>query len=382
MAKLAIVWVVLGTAASASADGPQPTRFERTGLEMAVPVRLLFYAPDEATANRAAETAFSRFRQLNAIMSDYDAQSELRKLGDLSGDGQFHPVGEDLWRVLAASREFSRQSDGAFDVTVGPVVRLWRRARRQHELPKPVQLAAARRAVGWELIELDEKRRAVRLAAPGMRLDLGGIAKGYAVDEALKAMAAVGVDRALIDAGGDIGLGAAPPDKPGWRIGVIRLEANGPPQHYVVLAHRAIATSGDTWQSVEINGKRYSHLVDPRTGVGLTDHSNVTVIASDATTADALASAVSVLGPEKGLALVDRTPGAAALVLRAPRGKLETYESKRWKVMVARRNEGNGQNERDEGGNRDSPRCVESLTPDPSPESGRGEEGHDSPKED
>jgi len=227
MAKSAIVWLMLAGTAAAGAEGPTLRRFERTRVEMAAPVRLLFYANDEATANRAAEAAFSRIRQLNAILSDYDPQSELRQLCATAGDGTYHPLGDDLWRVLVRAQEISRASQGAFDVTVGPVVRLWRRARRQHKLPKPEQLEDARRRVGWTLVELDPKRQAVRLVQPGMRLDLGGIAKGYAADAALAVLAQHGITRALVDAGGDISLGSAPPSEPGWRIGVARLEATG-----------------------------------------------------------------------------------------------------------------------------------------------------------
>jgi len=334
MAKSAIVWLMLAGTAAAGAEGPTLRRFERTRVEMAAPVRLLFYANDEATANRAAEAAFSRIRQLNAILSDYDPQSELRQLCATAGDGTYHPLGDDLWRVLVRAQEISRASQGAFDVTVGPVVRLWRRARRQHKLPKPEQLEDARRRVGWTLVELDPKRQAVRLVQPGMRLDLGGIAKGYAADAALAVLAQHGITRALVDAGGDISLGSAPPSEPGWRIGVARLEADGPPGQYVLLAHAAVATSGDTRQYVQIDGRRYSHIVDPRTGIGLGDHSSVTVIAPDGMTADALASAVSVLGPEKGLALIDGTPGAAALIVRAPEGQPESFTSRRWDALA------------------------------------------------
>ena len=167
-----------------------------------------------------------------------------------------------------------------------------------------------------------------------MMLDLGGIAKGYAVDAAMAVLAKHGIDRALVAVAGDIALGSPPPGKDGWRVGIAPLTDNGPPTEYISLAHKAISTSGDTWQYVEIGGRRYSHLVDPKTGVGLTDHSSVTVIAPDATTADALASTVSVLGPTAGLALIDATPGAAAMVVRQPEGKLETHQSRRWNEIA------------------------------------------------
>ena len=153
-----------------------------------------------------------------------------------------------------------------------------------------------------------------------MMLDLGGIGKGYAVDAAMAVLAKHGIDRALVAVAGEIGLGAPPPGKNGWRVGIAGLADNGPPTQYLSLVHTAISTSGDTRQFVEIGGRRYSHIVDPKTGVGLTDHSIVTVIAPDNMTADALASAVSVLGPKAGLELIDATPGTAAWCRDSRRG--------------------------------------------------------------
>jgi thiamine biosynthesis lipoprotein len=308
-----------------------PSRFEFSQIEMAVPVRIVLYAADEATADRAAEAAFARIRQLNGILSDYDPESELRRLCRESRAGNAVPVSKDLWQVLNHAQVLSERSGGAFDVTVGPLVRLWRRARRQHRMPSADRLEAARQRVGYRLLRLDPQRRAVELLKADMRLDLGGIAKGYAIDEALAVLREHGITRALVDAGGDIGLGDPPPDRPGWLIGVVSLEPGTPPSRFLWLSRTAIATSGDTQQFVEIDGVRYSHLVDPRTGLGLTDHGTVTVIAPDCTAADALASAASVLGPERGLKLVDQTPGAAAFIMRSPEGKVETFESCRWK---------------------------------------------------
>lgn len=328
---LACLLFVAGLAVAA--DPPQLRRFEFTRIEMAVPVKIVLYAPDEATATRAAGAALDRIRQLNGILSDYDPASELRRLCDTAGSGRAVPVGDDLWRVLLAAQTMSERSDGAFDVTVGPVVRLWRRARRRQEMPPEERLREARRLVGYRMVKLDPKSHTVELARAGMMLDLGGIAKGYATEEALAVLARHGVSRALIEAGGDIRLGDPPPDRPGWRIAVAPLDVKAKPSRYLSLSRRAVATSGDAWQFVEIGGRRWSHIVDPKTGLGLTDHSRVTVVAPDGATADALASAVSVLGPEKGLKLVESTPGAAALIVRAPQGEVETYESARWKDL-------------------------------------------------
>lgn len=340
-ASFIATWLIAAVSAGA-ADPPALERFEFSGVEMAVPVKIVLYASDKAIAQAAAEAAFGRMHELNGILSDYDPASELRRLCDTSGIGKATAVGDELWRVLNHAQAVSERSEGAFDVTVGPVVRLWRRARRREQLPPPERLESARKLVGYQLVRLHPEAQAVELLKSGMRLDLGGIAKGYAIDEALDTLRKNGVPRALVDAGGDIRLGAPPPDRPGWLIGVAALEADAPPSRYLWLADRAIATSGDTWQHVEIEGKRYSHLVDPRTGIGLTDHSSLTVVAPDGITADALASAVSVLGPEKGLKLVEDTPNTATFIVRAPGGRVEVCESSRWKDLPVARPEPRG----------------------------------------
>jgi thiamine biosynthesis lipoprotein len=333
-------------------------RFEFTGVAMrVVPVKIVLYASDEATAECAAQAAFARLDELNAVLSDYDPASELRRLCDTSGEGVRVPVSGELWHVLTHAQALAKRTDGAFDVTVGPVVRLWRRARRRERMPSPERLEAARQVVGYRLIRLHPERQEVELLKPDMRLDLGGIAKGYAVDEALATVRKHGIDVALVDAGGDIRLGTPPPGRPGWLIGVAGLDPDGPPSRFLWLADRAIATSGDTRQYVVIDGTRYSHLVDPRTGLGLTDHSVVTVIARDGITADGLASAVSVLGPERGLKLTEETPHTAAFILRASgdeAGTAETYESSYWKEFPVARPKPNGRNARQPAGESNS----------------------------
>ena len=199
---------------------------------------------------------------------------------------------------------------GAFDPTVGPFVRLWRRARRSHELPDAERVAAAARSVGAEHVEL--KGRRARLLVEGMRLDLGAIAKGYALDEALLVLRELGIDRALLDGGGDVLVGAPPPHASGWKIAVRPLGPDGPVWP-MELDHQAVATSGDTSQFVVIGGERYSHLIDPRTGEALRGSRAATVIAPDGVTADALASAGCVMG-EAGVEMVSLLPRTEACV--------------------------------------------------------------------
>lgn len=333
MERIAFVWLISAGFMTAPADNSDLKRFEFVRPEMAVPVKLVLYCMDADTANRAADAAYERAKELNRILSDYDPQSELSRLSSTSGEGRAVPVSEDLWKVLSRSQEISERSGGAFDVTVGPAIRLWRRARRQDEFPSAQRLEEARQRVGYDLVRLDSQRRAVELTRAGMRLDLGGIAKGYVIDEMLAVLHGQGLDRALVDAGGDVGLGSPPPGKTGWRIAVGSLDPKEKPTVFLSLSNCGVATSGDAWQFVELDGRRYSHIIDPRTGIGLTDHSSVTVVAPDAMTADALASAVSVLGPCEGTRLANAMPAVAALVVRAPDGKVETYASCRWKEL-------------------------------------------------
>jgi FAD:protein FMN transferase len=325
--------VVGGAMAFGTAPQCQPAanslqRFEFTEPEMGVPFRIVLYTAAAEDAQAAARAAFNRIAQLNEIMSDYETDSELNELSRTSGLGKAVRVSDDLWRVLEKAQQLAQRSGGAFDVTVGPAVALWRRARRNQRLPEPERLVEAQKAVGYEHVRMNPADHTVELLVPGMKLDLGGIAKGYALDEALKVLTARGVTRALVTGGGDMAMSEAPPGQQGWRIEIAPLDVpNAPPKRFVRLAEYALATSGDVFQRLEIDGRRYSHIVDPRTGVGLTDHSLVTVIARDCTTADALATAVSVLGPDKGFKLVEQIPGAVVHCVRKPADEIQTVES-------------------------------------------------------
>ena len=312
----------------------QLQRFEFQQYHMGALFNITLYAPDRATANNAADAAYSRVKQLNGIMSDYHPESELNRLCRSSGPGKPVKVSRELLFVLSRSLALSRRSGGAFDVTIGPAVRLWRRARRQRQLPDADRLATARKLVGYRNLALDCRAGTVELLAEGMRLDLGGIAKGYAGDEALSVLCRNGITRALIDAGGDVVAGDPPPGKKGWTVAIASIEnPDGPPDRCLLVKNAAVATSGDAFQHIEIDGVRYSHVVDPRTGLGLTRRSNVTVIAPDGLTADSLASAVSVLGPERGLKLIESTCGTAALVVELHDGKPRTFASKRFPTV-------------------------------------------------
>lgn len=291
---------------------------------MGVQVRIVLYAASEQIARVAAAAAFSELARLDRILSDYLAESELSRLS-AAPVGEPVRVSEELFDVLERGIELSRRTDGAFDVTAGPLTDLWRRSRDSGRLPNAAELERARARSGWQRLRLDVDRRTATHLAEDMRLDVGGIGKGYALDRALAILRDRGIDRALIEAGGDIIVGAAPPGADGWRIAIDdapppRQSAIRPPTGSgactVSLVDAAIAASGATEQFVEIDGVRYSHVVDPRTGLGTTDQRSTTVIAADGLTADGLATALTLLEEPAACRLLALYPETAALVRR------------------------------------------------------------------
>ncbi len=299
-----------GGCGSNSATKTGLTRFTYSQIHMGSRARIILYAPDEPRARVAARAAYAKIAELDSILSDYRQDSEINRLcaGGDGKSGGWTPISADLFRVLERAGEISALTDGAFDCTIGPLSMLWRQTRQQGELPPPAQLAKTRSRVGWHLVRLDRDTRSAALEAEGMRIDFGAIGKGYAADRAVEVLRELGINRCLVDFGGDIAAGDPPPGETAWRIEIETGFGSGV-QPVVLAANRGVATSGDLEQAVEVGGQRYSHILDPATGLGLTRPTAATVIAPDAATADALASAVCVLGPERTREVVGMMPG-------------------------------------------------------------------------
>ena len=336
--RLAFGWFLAVIAAGpVSGQGPgapgRLSRFEFDETHMASPFHIVLYSTDPATARRASRAAYDRIADLNKILSDYDPESELSRLGRSAG-GTPVPVSADLFEVLRRSREIYERSGGAFDVTIAPVGRLWRRARRDHKLPDPARLAEARPLVGSDKMLLDPKARTVQLTKAGMRLDVGGIAKGYAAQAALDVLKKQGITRALVGGAGDIVVGDPPPGARGWKVAIAPVEpGKGGPTRMLLLSNAAVSTAGDAERYVIIDGHRYSHIINPSTGLGVEDRASVTVVARDGGTADALETTVYILGPERGLKLVDDTPGTSAIFVRSTPEGIKEFESTRFKQV-------------------------------------------------
>lgn len=271
---------------------------------MGMAVRIVLYAPADSHAREAAEAAFDRMKTLENIFSSYRSSSELNRLNERSGTSPIS-ISNPLYTVLKEGERLARQSEGAFDVTVAPYIALWRKAQNSGTLPDTAVLNRAERRVGWKKVDLNDKQKSVSFRVDNMQINLGGIAKGYILDRALDTLSTLGIQRAMIEAGGDLVVSAPPPNKEGWRIRLPNTSSNGS-SRTIHLTHAAVSTSGNTEQYVEIDGTRYSHVVDPKTGLGLTHHLLVTVIADDGMKADGLATTVGILGANAGRAFLNQ----------------------------------------------------------------------------
>jgi thiamine biosynthesis lipoprotein len=314
--------------------------YEGIGQAMGVEFRIVLYADSPEKAATVFKAAFHRIDELDSLLSDYKPESEISQLTRSAGSDRFVPVSKDVWKVLRRAREISELSDGAFDTTLGPLTQLWRTAIRSQSMPDDEQLAEARERSGFRLLEFDESQQRVKLIRAGMRIDLGGIAKGYAADEALKIIRDAGCPIALVDGSGDIALGDKPPGKPGWRVQVALIdevelvdEKNRVEPKILILSNCGVATSGDQYQFIESAGKRYSHIVDPRTGYGVIGKANLTVVAANATDADAFASAVAVL-QEDAIVLIENQPHTEALIQIKREQQVIVHESAGFSAML------------------------------------------------
>lgn len=293
-------------------------------LVMGTFARVAAVAPDPNTARKSIQAAFTQINKVDELMSDYKSDSEISRVNK-DAFNQPVNVSRETFKVLQKSIEFSTLSGGAFDITIGPLVDLWHQAAEANSIPTRNQLEQARTKVGCEKLILDANDQTVKFAVEGMRIDLGGIAKGYAIDKAVQVMQNCGAIGGLVDIGGDIRcFGASTRGKKNWLIGVQdpnkakQTFDTGEPLLILQLTDAAVATSGGYRRFVQIQGKKYSHIINRNTGKSAQDLSSVTIIAKKAINADALATAVSVMGPHKGTALIEKIPQTEAILITSP----------------------------------------------------------------
>ena len=273
----------------------QENRYTYSMQKMGSPFNLVIYADTKQIADSAAQESFKLVDSINRVCSDYDSSAELYKL-QFAAVGKPIKVSSMLMELLCTASQAYKDADGSFDITVGPLSGLWRNARKSQIFPTATAINEARKCIGFNKVQLDSSAQTITFLQPNMQLDMGAIAKGYAADKVLALLKSFGITNALVDAGGDMVAFGMPPQKKGWTIGI-----NVPGQQEkllerkLVLSNKAVATSGDAFQYMLHEGKKYAHIIDARTGYGVTFQRNVTVVAPTATTADWLATACSIL---------------------------------------------------------------------------------------
>ncbi len=301
----------------------QMSRFSFTESKMGAPFTIIFYSNDSIQAASIAKRCFALVDSFNFIFSDYIDSSELSKLSKSAGVNSL-PVSLSpaMYDILIQSNKAFELSEGAFDITMGPLSKLWRKARRQHQFPADSTVKRIRNLIGFDKLVFDTLQKTIRLTQEGMQLDLGGIAQGYVAQKVINFLHSQGVNNALVNASGDIVVSGAPINKDGWVVGVnIPEKTNELLNQKLLLKNRAITTSGDAYQYIEKDGIRYSHIINPASGYGVTFQRNVTVIAADGTTADWLATACSILSLKKAKKLASLL-GAEVLIAEIKRGRL------------------------------------------------------------
>ncbi|MEM1124355.1 MAG: FAD:protein FMN transferase [Bacteroidota bacterium] len=275
--------------------------------KMGTTFRIIFYHPSHQLPQNIEDQINKKIDHLNSVFSDYDADSEISQLSKTAGTDQKVKVSKELWQVLRQAQCYARKSDGAFDITIGPLSKLWRSMFRRSEIFDGVKINAAKSLVGYQNLQLFPFSKRVKLKVKGMRLDAGGIAKGYTVDAIAKILLDSDIDQFLVDGGGDLYLGNPPPDKMGWTVKISVEDQNDQSiTQKLVLSNTAVASSGDTYRFLEWEGKRYSHIIDPRTGYGVIDRKIINVQAPTCMQADAIASTLSVLSVDEQAAFLKK----------------------------------------------------------------------------
>jgi len=302
--------VALG-ATSASADAPSPGghhpppdhKITKTGQVMGTNVQITFWTADDQGAQVAFDAAMKELTRIDQLMTTWTPDSEVSKINAAAGDGRAIPVSEETFVVIARAVDIAKKSNGLFDITIGAFKGLWKFDEDlDGSLPDAKDVAARLRLVGWRAIVLDKKRRTVRLKRKGMAITLGGIAKGYAVDRAVSVLRQAGFGSFIVQVGGDLYVAGKKDTKP-WIVGIRDPRSPNPDDMFASLAveDASFSTSGDYERAFVKDGKRYHHILDPRTGFPATNSRSVTVMAKDAFTADAWSKVLFIEGPKRAL---------------------------------------------------------------------------------
>jgi thiamine biosynthesis lipoprotein len=318
---------VLSALITLSAEA-QLKRFTFSQPKMGSPFTIIFYSADSLRADVVAAQCFQLVDSLVSIFSDYIDSSELNKLCATAGKtDSYVKVSADLFNILLLSKKAYEKSDGTFDITLGPLTKLWRKARKEKIFPDDTTIRRKLALTGFKKIKIDTTTHSVLLLQPGMQLDLGGIAQGYIGQRVIDFLKEENISNALVDVSGDIVTTGSPPNTKGWTVAInIPGKTDELQKQNLLISNKAVTSSGDAYQYMEHNKKRYSHIIDPKTGYGITSQKNVTVIANDGTTADWLTKACSILSFHKAKKLVHSLQ-AEVLIAQIKNGRIISHST-------------------------------------------------------
>ncbi len=311
----------------------QPQKFSFSRPKMGSPFTMILVHSDSLHAAAVAENCFSLVDSLAAIFTDYADSSELNRLCARAGDPAGFVCSPALFDILQLSAGAWQKTGGKFDISLGPLTHLWRRARKTGQWPAADSVAAARARCGFQHVQLFAAESRAVLDLPGMQLDLGGIAQGYIAGKVLQRSRDLGIQSALVDVSGDIATSAAPPGAAGWKIAVnVPEEAAMLLPGTLLISNCSVTTSGDLYQFMLHEGKRYSHIIDPATGYGTTHPRNTTIISTDCVAADWMTKAGALLPFRKAKKLANAM-GAGILVTENRNGKIRKWSNRNFRAQ-------------------------------------------------
>ena len=301
--------IALASLARAADDTPELERYEASASVMGSELRVALYGERRGVLASAAIAAFDEARRIDALISNYRDDSEWSRINRDAGRGPVS-ISEESVELIARCLDYSRASEGAFDITVGKVVRVWGFYKGSGEIPASWELDRARKQVGYKGIELDGEARTVRFAKSGLELDPGGIGKGYAVQRIAEMLESYGIPAAMISAGTSsmYGIGAPPMEPKGWKVEVQDPRGNNAPAATIYLRDRSMSTSGSYEKFFRAEGKTYSHLIDPRSGMPAQGVAQVAVVADSALDSEAWTTALFVNGLDWARARAETLP--------------------------------------------------------------------------
>ncbi len=283
-------------------------------MTMDTMVELRFSESSAKPGSQIEEEVLNEIERLEMLFSRSIDTSDVSRINAAAGKTPVQ-VSDEVLYVTGRAVKYAEVSDGKFDPTVGPLVDLWGFLGQEYRVPSAAEVENVLPLVDYNLVEIAPEQSAVYLTQENMVLELGGVAKGYIVDRALEILNASGVEHAFINAGGDIGLIGSNPDGDPWRIGGTHPREHGEIIAVISASGGSVVTSGDYQRSFEEDGIKYHHILDPDTGLPARKLASVTIIAETATEADALSTAVFVLGPDKGLDLIEKLPTAEGILI-------------------------------------------------------------------